>query len=204
MKKIPFFNVVAEKQTYLNLVYILFAFPLSMIYFSLIIAGLSLSLGLLIILVGVFIFAATLLMVRGFRYLEIQMTEAFLNTRIIDRTDRSTSKISSKSGSFFNRTFGSGATWKSFVYFLFIKFPLDIVVFSISISFIAITLHLLLAPIIIYYDWFESDLLEVLLDFLEDPYVLPFLGIIWIFISFHVINGLSWIYRLANPVFLKD
>jgi len=201
MKKIPFFNVVAEKQTYLNLVYILFAFPLSTIYFSLILTGLSLSLGLLIILIGVFLFAATLLMVRGFRYLEIQMTEAFLNTRIHVTTASNTNE---KSGSFFNRTFGSGATWKSFVYFLFIKFPLDMVVFTISISFLGITLHLLLAPIIIYYDWFESDILDILLDFLEDPYVLPFLGIIWIFLSFHVINGLSWIYRLANPVFLND
>ena len=203
MKKIPFFSVVAEKQTYLNLVYILFAFPLSTIYFSLIITGVSLSIGLLIIIVGIFIFAATLLMVRGFRYLEIQMTEVFLDTRIID-PDKAVSWMDGRSGSFFNRTFGSGVTWKAFVYFLFIKFPLDIVIFSISISFIGICLHLLLAPIIIYYDWFESDFLEVLLDFLEDPYVLPFMGVIWIFITFHVINGLSWIYRLANPVFLKD
>lgn len=201
MKKIPFFNVVAEKQTYMNLLYILFAFPLSTIYFSLILTGLSLSLGLLIILVGVLIFAATLLMVRVFRLLEIQMTEVFLNTRI---NISAVPETAGKSGNFFKRTFGSGATWKSFVYFLFIKFPLDIVIFSISISFIGITLHLLLAPIIIYYDWFDSEILEILLDFLEDPYVLPFLGLIWIFLSFHVINGLSWIYRLANPVFLKD
>jgi hypothetical protein len=131
------------------------------------------------------------------------MTEVFLDTRIIG-PDQAISGKNGRPGSFFNRTFGSGATWKAFLYFLFIKFPLDIVVFSISLCFIGICLHLLLAPIIIYYDWFHSDLLEVLLDFLEDPYVLPFMGVIWIFITFHVINGLSWIYRLANPVFLKD
>ena len=201
MKKIPFFNVVAEKQTYLNLVYILFAFPLSTIYFSLIVTGVSLSLGLLIIIVGIFIFAATLLMVRGFRFIEIAMTEAFLSVRIEDRQAKGTT---GKSGSFFNRVFGSGATWKSFIYFLFIKFSLDIVVFSISMTFIGITLHLLLAPIIVYYEWFESEPMEILLDFLEDPYVLPFLGIIWVFLTLHVTNGLSWIYRLANPVFLKE
>ena len=81
-KKIPFFSVLGEKQTYLNLVYILFAFPLSVFYFTLTITGLSLSLGLLILVAGFFIFIGTLIMVQGFRWLDVQLTRRNLRNPV--------------------------------------------------------------------------------------------------------------------------
>ena len=200
-KKIPFFSVLGEKQTYLNLVYILFAFPLSVFYFTLTITGLSLSLGLLILVAGFFIFIGTLIMVQGFRWLDVQLTRVFLGTTIAIEKEASQEPGFSN---FIKRLFGVGSTWKSFIYYLLIKFPLDTIIWSVTIAFIAVTLDLLLAPIFYNEFWYNDDFTNFLVSFFGDVYVLPFLGIIWGMISLHVIRGLAWVCCEINQVFLSE
>lgn len=200
-KRIPFFGVLGEKQTYLNLVYILFAFPLSIFYFSLSITGLSLSLGLLIIAAGFFIFIGMLIMMQGFRWLDIQLTRVFLGMTIaIEKEEPQEPRFSS----FLKRLFGAGSTWKCFIFYLLIKFPMDIIIWSVTIAFIAVTLDLMLAPV--FYDeiFYNDDFTNFLVRFFGDVYVLPFLGIIWGMISLHVIRGLAWVCREINQVFLSE
>jgi hypothetical protein len=201
-RRIPFFSVLGEAQTYLNLVYILAAFPLSMVYFSLVLTGLSLSVGLLVVAAGFFIFIGTLLMLQGFRWLDIQLTRVFLARTVPFQ------KVENQANGFpgfLKQLFGTPATWKTFVHYLVVKFPLDTVVWSISISFLAITLDLLLAPALNRYWWFNDDgLNRWLLDLFGDVYILPFLGIIWGMISLHVIRGLAWVCREINQVMLSD
>ena len=48
-----FFGVVAQEETYLNLIYLLLAFPLGTVYFTFLVTGLSLGIGLLIVWIGV-------------------------------------------------------------------------------------------------------------------------------------------------------
>ena len=52
-KKRGFFGVVANSQSYLNIVYLLLAFPLGTFYFVFLITGLSLGFGLIITLLGI-------------------------------------------------------------------------------------------------------------------------------------------------------
>jgi hypothetical protein len=201
-KRIPFFSVLGEAQTYLNIAYIFVAFPLSIVFFSISITGLSLSLGLLVIVIGIFIFAGTLLAMQGFRWLDIQLTRVFLGKEI--RYSRPTRE---EQGffPFIKRLFGSAVTWKSFVHYALIKFPLDTIAWSISISFLAITLDLLLAPVLTEFWWFNDDVISRwLIDFFGDVYVLPFLGIIWGMISLHVVRGLAIVSREVNRVMLSD
>ncbi len=201
-KQIPFFSVLGEAQTYLNIIYIFVAFPLSVLYFSLVITGLSLSLGLLVIVAGFFIFIGTLLMIRGFRWLDIQLTRVFLGRSIPVKKE---TQESGKFSAFMQQLFGSPATWKGLVHYLFIKFPLDTIIWSISISFLAITLELLLAPVLDQFWWFDDEgLNRWLISFFGDVYVLPFLGIIWGMISLHVVRGLAWVSREVNQVLLGD
>ncbi len=201
-RPIPFFRVLAEAQTYLDLVYILFAFPLSILYFSLVVTGLSLSLGLLVIVAGFFIFIGTLLMIRGFRWLDVQLTRVFLGRTIPLKKEI---QESGKFSAFMKQLFGSPSTWKSLVHYLFIKFPLDTVIWTVTISFLAVTLDLLLAPALDRYWWFDDDgLNRWLLNLFDDVYVLPFLGIIWGMISLHVVRGLAWVSREVNSALLGD
>ena len=55
-----FFGVVAQEETYLNLIYLLLAFPLGTVYFTFLVTGLSLGIGLLIVWIGVPILLAVL------------------------------------------------------------------------------------------------------------------------------------------------
>ena len=200
-KKIPFFSVLGDKQTYLSLVYILFAFPLSILYFSLSFTGLSLSIGLLILVAGLFIFIGTLLMNQGFRWLDIQLTRVFLGKTI------TMAKVENREPGFSNflkQLFGAGTIWKSFIYYLFIKFPIDTIIWSLTVSFIAVTLELLLAPVLNIEFLHNDDFANFLIRIFGDIYVLPFLGIIWGMISLHVIRGFSWVLREINQAFLSD
>ena len=201
-KHIPFFSVLGEAQTYLNIVYILIAFPLSLVYFSLIVTGFSLSVGLLVIFVGLFVFAGTMGLIRGFRWLDIQLSKVFLGVNIpMHHPERKTLGFFP----FIKTLLGSSTTWKGFVYYLLVKLPIDTIIWSVSISFLAITLDLLLAPLLIKFWWFaDDDVSRWLIEFFDDVYILPFLGIIWGMITLHVIRGLAKLSGSLNEVFLGD
>ncbi|MCK4746100.1 MAG: sensor domain-containing protein, partial [Bacteroidales bacterium] len=130
------------------------------------------------------------------------LTRVFLGRTIPMKKEESSEPDFS---AFIKRLFGSGSTWKGFVYYLLVKFPLDTIIWSISITFLAATLELLLAPVLHQF-WLFSDeeFTGWLIDFFGDVYVLPFLGIIWGMISLHVIRGLAWVSREVNEVFLGD
>ncbi len=53
MSKVPFFGVVADAQSYLNIVYLLLGLPLGTAYFVFLVTGISLGFGLLVMWVGV-------------------------------------------------------------------------------------------------------------------------------------------------------
>lgn len=201
-KKIPFFSVLVEARTYLGLVYILFAFPLAAIYFSLAVTGISLSLGLLVVAVGFFVFIGTMIMARGFRWLDAEMTRVFLGKTI--PAGPAEEKEPGFSG-MLKRTLGTGLSWKLLAYYLFIKFPLDAIIWTMTVSFLAMTFNLLfIAPLLGDQWWYDDEVTRWLIDFFGDVYVLPFMGIIWGMISLHVIRGLAWVCREVNVVFLGD
>jgi hypothetical protein len=52
-KKLGFFGVIVDPQSYLNIVYLLVAFPLGTFYFVFLITGLSFGFGLFITLFGI-------------------------------------------------------------------------------------------------------------------------------------------------------
>ena len=52
-RRAPFFGVVAEPQSYINILYLFLSFPLGIAYFVFLVTGISLGFGLAIIWVGV-------------------------------------------------------------------------------------------------------------------------------------------------------
>ena len=48
-----YFGVITKEETYLNLIYLLLAFPLGVVYFTFLVTGLSLGLGTVIIWIGI-------------------------------------------------------------------------------------------------------------------------------------------------------
>ena len=72
-----FFGVAVRGQTYLNMLYLLLAFPLGLFYFVFLVTGLSLGVSLVIVWVGIFflliVFTVWIALLVMERYLAIQL-----------------------------------------------------------------------------------------------------------------------------------
>lgn len=80
-----FLSVPLRPQTYLNLLYLLLAFPLGLAYFLVFSIGLSLGISLLVVFVGAPILVILVGLALGIGSIERRLTEFFLNVDISGR-----------------------------------------------------------------------------------------------------------------------
>lgn len=199
-----FFNSLWKSQTWLNIAYLFMAFPLGLIYFILIITGISLGFGLIITVVGIFILMAVMWLVHILSKFEAFLTSSMLGIYIPHNTHRSETKGFWKR---FGEILRSPLTWKGLVY-LFLKFPLGTFSFSLTVSLLASSLGLISAPFLYRYSWFEMDWPNNNIwniDTVPETIIVAFIGVILLFTSLHILNLLAYAYGklaktlLSNP-----
>ncbi|MEK7277131.1 MAG: sensor domain-containing protein [Chloroflexota bacterium] len=177
---------VFQRQSYLSILYALLAFPLGIIYFTFLVVGLTLTVGLLISLP---VLLATLGMIWAFSAVERNSTIWLLNVDI-PRAQSPTvtnQNVGARVGGHLLDT----NTWKRLVYLL-AKFPIGILSFTVAIFLIALTVGLLITPFtytgqvvqVYFFGWKIDTLYEALLASL--------IGLGIGVISIHVINGLAF------------
>jgi hypothetical protein len=142
--KNSFFEVVKSKQSYKNLAYLLLSFPAGLLYFILMIIGSSLGLSLVVIGIGVLIlwltFGLLLISGRGERW----MARKFLQQELSEP----------EHGAFSFEAISKRESWKT-ILFLFLKFPLGIMSFSLAVSVISFILGLLTMPFFYQYEFVQ-------------------------------------------------
>jgi len=193
-----FFGVVAEPQSYLNIVYLLLAFPLGTFYFVFLVTGLSLGFGLIITLVGIPIL---LLVISGSWVLcrfERQVAITLLNE------DIPLSVSPPASGGLWSRVkvlLKDRVTWTGVLY-LFLKFPLGIVTFTIAVTLIAVTVGFLAAPT---YMWTSDSIVWGSWSFDPFPWswILTIIGIPMVFISLHLMNAIAAVFGRVTRAMLE-
>ena len=181
-----FFGVVARRQSYVNILYLLLGLPLGTAYFVFLVTGLSLGFGLLITWLGIPVLLLTLGGSWALCQFERRFTEVMLNESIPVAVrppalgglwPRLKSHLSDR------------LTWTGMVYLL-LRFPLGIATFTVAVTLVAVTLALLLAPA---YMWTSDDLKIGSTSY--DPYpwawLLMVLGIPMVFISLNAMNELA-------------
>jgi two-component system phosphate regulon sensor histidine kinase PhoR len=136
--------MVRDSRTYLRVLYLFLAFPLGILYFTVIITGLSTGAGLAIVIIGFPILILTLLcwllFARVERELAIHLLGASIRPMSIpDSVQRSTWQRLLK-------TLADPVTWKSLVYVL-IEFPFGVVAFTLATTLLSISLTLILYPV---------------------------------------------------------
>jgi hypothetical protein len=139
------FSVVVEPQTYLNIGYLLLAFPLGLAYFIILVVGLALGFGLFITLLGIPILLGTL----GLSWV-LSMFERQLSMKMLDVDIAPMSTQPPHEGSIWNRLktqLVNPVTWKGIVY-LFLKFPFGIVAFCLTITLAALSFSMVSAPLL--------------------------------------------------------
>jgi len=202
------FGVVVEGQTYLNILYILLAFPLGLFYFIFFVVGFSLGIPLIILWVGILI----LLMVFAgwwvFILFERQQAISLLRVDLppLWREDISGKTTWEKVKSYA----GNPTTWLGLL-FLLLKFPVGIACFVVSVSLIAITGAFVTAPLTysfipleVTFDWNAVWVI----DTFWEAVILFFAGLLVGLASFHIMNGMAWVlarlakYLLGDPRWL--
>jgi hypothetical protein len=176
------FGPVVHGQTYRNLLFSLISFPLVIIYFVTMIAGLSIGLGTAILFVGLIVAAVTLSIARLFGRLERELAKAMLGATF----EPSPARPRGLRASLTDRR-----SWKIVVY-LMLRFPLGVISFVISLLILA-PVVMMAAPLL--YTMFPYRIDGGLVANSQQALLVSLFGCVIFLILVHTINGLAAISR---------
>lgn len=193
-------RIPIDPMTYRSLVYLILAIPMGIAYFVLLVVGFSLSLGLLVLLVGPVVFVATLFAIIALVWFDGLLTEVVLNSRV-DPALPSTESPKA----FLKETVFGAATWKGIIYLGwkiilgFVAFVLLVVGFSVGISF-------LLTPL--YYSQYLTIASfgdPVIINTFPRAMVVAVIGLASLYLTLVVVHVLGMVAgRIAERIFPRD
>jgi uncharacterized membrane protein len=198
-----FFGVYADPRAYLCLLYLLLALVTGIAYFTFATVGLSLSLGLAILIIGVPFFLAFIGIARVVALAEGRIVESLLGVRMPRRPpyrDRDTP--------FWQRVvemLKDPRTWSTLLYLL-LMLPLGVFYFTFAVVGIVVSLATFLAPIVVLL--YHAGLVQI--DGTVDaphPALLPLisiLGILLLTVTMHLARGLGYLHgQLARTLLVQ-
>jgi hypothetical protein len=182
------FGVLVRPRSYLNVLYLVLGLPLGTLYFTVLVTGFSLGIGLMVLaLIGIPILIALWYVAHAFMQLERAMAVGMVAVDIapIDPLPTWPGGL----WRHFKRFMGHVPTWKGIAYLL-LRFPAGIATFTIAVTLVATSLAMTFAPV---YTWTSDDVTWGSWTF--DPFWWSFLlipvGIVLVFVSLHVMNALA-------------
>jgi signal transduction histidine kinase len=191
-----FASVAWDPQSYRNLLYLLLALPLGIVYVAVLAIGLSAGAGLAVILVGIALLLATVFALRAMAAVERLLARRLLRIAIhppietgIDLSWRQRLQVWLR----------DPVTWKSLV-FLLGKLPMGIVAYALIALLGLTSLVLTFAPVlvlftpVIFFGWALDDPLTALAG------VPP--GVLLLLCCLHLFNGLAWLYGICARIML--
>ena len=128
-----------------NIVFLFLSFPLGLIYFLIVVIGLSVGLGTLVIWIGLPILFATLFIIRGMAEVERRMVSSLLRIPMPYRM----SEPSEPHLGFlrrFGRMLSDPYTWTSTIYMI-LKLPLGILSFTLTVTLLVTSAALVFFPL---------------------------------------------------------
>ena len=139
-----FFQVLATPRAYTALAYLLLSLPLGVLAFTFAVTGLSLSLGLAILIVGVPVLVGFLGLARALSVAEVHLLRTLVGPELL-----SAPPLLPRGEGFFERLktlLTDRHTWTSLAYFL-LQLPLGVAGFTLMVCGLVLGLALLAAPV---------------------------------------------------------
>lgn len=201
-----FFKVMISGQAYLNLIYLLAAFPLGVFYFVFLVSGLSLGISLSILWVGI-----PLLLVVGMGWWMLARFERFIAIQWLKEEVPSMNLHPNKSGALwaqFKAYLSNPITWKSPVY-LFLKFPLGIATFAILATLVSLTIAFLTLPLTYQVldfqmgGFFSSNQITWQVDGIGEALIGTLIGLFLWPATLQLINAMTWVHAKFARVMLS-
>lgn len=192
-----FLGAIGRAQTYLNIAYLLLSMPLGIFYFVFIVVGFSLGFSLLIIWIGlpilVLVLAGSRVLANGERQLARWLLDAPIG---IAGNPRSGLRHPWDS---FKALFSEGETWAG-LFFLFLKFPLGIFSFVVTVILLVVSAALMLVPLAFHY--VPVNVGNWPITSADAALVCLAVGLILAVLSLYLLNGLAAIWRALAETLL--
>ncbi|MEO8505455.1 MAG: sensor domain-containing protein [Acidobacteriota bacterium] len=179
-------------RTYSNLLYLWLAFPLGLFYFVALTVGFSISVGLLIIWVGVLTLLLTLLFVWTLGGLERGLATGLLGAQIPQRPLPSAAEVGILR--WLGGMLRSPALYKSIV-FLGLKFPLGLACWVGSVVGLSVSVAFIASPLALWFGTGDLDLGIWSVDSVTDTIPLAVLGVVLLLVTLNLQNGAAWVFR---------
>jgi hypothetical protein len=139
-----FFGVFADPRAWGALLYLILSLGTGIIYFTWAVTGISLSLGLMVLIIGIPFTALFLLSIKGIAYLEGRLVEALLGVRMPRKLQFPGSNLG-----WWKRIkslFSERGIWTSMLYSI-LQLPLGIFYFTLFVTLISVSLYFIAMPI---------------------------------------------------------
>ena len=204
-----FFGVAADPYTYGSLFYMLLALATGIFYFTWVVTGVSLSAGLLVLIVGIPLLLLFLMSVRLLSLVEGRVVEVLLGERMPRRplyTQRDKPWLKR-----IGEMFTDARTWSAMAYML-LMLPLGTAYFSLVVTLLGVALGLMAAPLAPLFGVQDYVLHIDGVDLLQGNawWVLPLFalaGVALLFATLHLARGIGrfhgWLAKhllVRNPV----
>lgn len=139
------FGVYTDSRTWGSMLYLLFSLATGIIYFSWVVTGISISGGMMILIIGLPLAGLFLVSVRGIGLVEGLLVEALLGVRMPRRAQYSRKDLGWWER--FKNLITDTHTWTSIIYML-LQLPLGITYFTIFTTLAAVSVYLILLPVL--------------------------------------------------------
>lgn len=201
------FNVFGDPRTYGALVYMLLALPTGIFYFVWSTVGVSMTLGLAVLIVGIPFFLVFMYSVRLLALVEGRIVETLLGVRMPRRLPAPSSDPSLMGR--IKDYLGDLRTWSS-LFYMFLRLPLGVIYFVIAVVGLSLSGAFLFAA---GYSLVDSSHIAVdggpawLAGLAHSPLgavLCAVLGVIAFFLIMHVARALGWLHaRIAEHLLVR-
>lgn len=192
-----FFGVIADPHTYGALFYMLLSLATGIVYFTFVVTGVSLSAGLMILIIGIPLLVLFLGLIRVLSLVEGRIVEVLLGERMPRRplyTQRGKGWLER-----IKEMFTDGRTWTAMLYFL-LMLPLGTAYFTVAVTLLSVSLAFIGAPIGYLFAGehyaFTIDNYNVIAS---APWLLPLIcvaGVLLLFATLHLARGIGKLHGL--------
>jgi uncharacterized membrane protein len=201
-----FFGVIADPRTYGALFYMLLALVTGMFYFTWSVAGISLSAGLAILIIGVPFVVLFIGTVRVLSLVEGRIVETLLGVRMPRRPAYVQRGMPLRTR--IGLMFSDPRTWSTLLYFL-LMLPLGVLYFALAACGLSLSLGLIVAPLAsLFVDGMHSGI------YLDGTQVIPvgiavpaafLLGVLMLFLTLHLARAIGLLHgRIAHHLLVKS
>ena len=207
-RRFGFFNVVSDPRTYGALLYMLLALPTGIFYFVWSVAGISMSLGLAILIIGIPFFLLFIASIRVLAHVEGRIVEALLGVRMPRRLPTGPAADEGL-WTKIKEVFSDVRTWSSLFYML-LRLPLGITYFVIGVVGLALSIGVTGGSVYSlitgesHIQISDAPYLQHFLHTAPGLIVLALLGILLFFLVLHVARAIGWIHaKIAEALLVR-